>query len=108
MLAITMRNRKTNELIREKTKSSRHPENNKARKMDVVGSCGKKNRQKMDYSCDREDTTQWEKKSGQTVQEMERRNRQVLGDACLDRTYKGWKILEKHAEVFIMQWNDNG
>ena len=41
------------------------------------------------------DTTHWEKKSGQTVQEMARRNRQVLGDACLDRTYKGQKILEK-------------
>ena len=67
--------------------------------MDVGRSCGKKNRRKMDYSCDRVDTMMpgmhWEKKSGQTVQEMARRNRQVLRDACLDRTYKGQKILEK-------------
>ena len=90
-----------------KNKSSRHPENNKARKMDVGGSRGKTNRRNMDYSCDRVDTTHWENKSGQTVQEMERRNRQVLGDACLDRTYKGQKRLEKHAEAFILQWNDS-
>ena len=78
-----------------KNNSSRLPENNKTRKMDVGRSCGKKKRRKMDYSCDRVGTTHQEKKSGQTVQEMARRNRQVLGDACLDRTYKGQKILEK-------------
>ena len=61
----------------------------------------------MARSCDRVDTTHLENKSGQTVQEMSRRNRQVLVDACLDRTYKGQKILEKHAEAFILQWNDN-
>ena len=84
------------------------PENNKARKMDSGGSCGKKNRRNMDNSCDRVDPTHWGKKSGQTVQEIARRNRQVLADACQDKTYKGQKILEKHAEAFILQWSDNG
>ena len=66
MLGITIRDRKTNEWI----KVQDILKNNKARKTDVDGSCGKKKRRKMDYSCDRVDTTHWEKKSGQTVQEL--------------------------------------
>ena len=63
------------------------------------------------YIITRVDTTHWEKKSGQTVQEMARRNRQVLVDACLDRTYKGQKILEKTcsgvttADMMMMMMN---
>ena len=44
---------------------------------------------KMDYSCDRVDTTHLEKKSGQTVQEMARRNRQVLGERLPGQNIQG-------------------
>ena len=44
--------------------------------------------------------TEWTQRTGKRsqgrpVQEMESGSRQVLGDACLDRTYKEQKIMEK-------------
>ena len=96
MIGITMRDRKTNEWIREKTKVQDILKTIKLGKWTWARHVARRtDGRKMDYSCVRVDTTHWEKKSGQTIQEMARRNRQVLGDACLDRTYKGRKILEK-------------
>ena len=91
-----------------KNKSSRHPENNKARKIDMGGSCGKKNRWKMDYSCDRVDTTHWEKKSVQTYKRWRDEIDKYSGTPAWTEHTRDRKYWEKHAEAFILQWNDNG
>ena len=69
----------------DQRKNNEDPANNKARKMDVGGSCGKKNRLKMDYSCDRVDaplshTRDGETKETRTVECLPGQNIQGIGN----------------------------
>ena len=58
----------------------------------------------MDYSCDRVDTTHWEKKYKRWRDEIDK----YWGTLAWTEHTRDRKYWGKHAEVFFLQWSDNG
>ena len=108
MLGITMRDRKTNEWIREKTKVQDILKTIKLGKLTWAGYVARRTDRRWTTA-----VTEWTPRTGKSSQGRQCKIwRDEIDKYCgtpawtehtRDRKY--WK---KHAEAFILQWNDNG